>query len=560
MNKLLIPILLFVLFIFQINADTFKNPILKGGYPDPSICEKNGYYYLVNSSFEYFPGLPLHRSKDLVNWELVGYALNRGSQVSSKVNLIDVQSNGGIHAPSIRCHGDKFYIISTNVYYDQTTDTTEFVNFLLVADNFEGPWSDPIVIKNAAGIDPDIIFDDDGRIWYLGNRMPKNPTFVGEGEIWIQELDPNSFQLIGESKSLWRGACNGVWAEGPHIYKNFGKYYLLIAEGGTSFNHSIMISVSDNIDGPYLSNPRNPILTSRHLSYDYWVNSVGHGDLLKLPNGNWYLTALGIRNHVDRTTNMGRETFLLPVIWEQEPFEWKQEKIYWPVISASTGKTEKEYPLPYQDSKQLEQSVFADTFDKDKLSLAWNFRRYPEKDFFSLNERLGFLRLYSTKEINNDRKNYSYLGVKQTDSNFELSADLHITDINLETGLSLVQKDDNYINFLLKQDGKKSYLKVEVKERNKQPWLNEQKISMNTDKIILKIIANSSDYSFSYSTDNGNTFKSFVRTATNLILSNNSYTGAHLGLYINSLDKNQRFVDVDRFSINYKLELNKSKL
>ena len=552
MNKLLITILLFVLFIFQINASTFKNPILKGGYPDPSICENNGNYYLVNSSFEYFPGLPLHRSKDLVNWELVGYALDRGSQVSSKVNLIDVQSNGGIHAPSIRCHGDKFYIISTNVYYDQTTDETEFVNFLLVADNFEGPWSDPIVIENAAGIDPDIIFDDDGRVWYLGNRMPKNPSFVGEGEIWIQELDPNSFQLIGESKPLWRGACNGVWAEGPHIYKNFGKYYLLIAEGGTSFNHSIMISVSDNIDGPYISNPRNPILTSRHLSYDYWVNSVGHGDLFRLPNGEWYITALGIRNHIDRTTNMGRETFLLPVIWEQEPFEWKQEKIYWPVISPSTGKTEKEYPLPYQDTKQLEQSVFVDTFDKDKLSLAWNFRRYPQKKIFSLNKRTGFLRLYSTKEINNDRTNFSFLGVKQSESNFELTAELHISDINLESGLSLIQKDDNYINFLLKQDSKQSYLKVEVKERNKQSWINEKEITINTDKIILKIIADSSDYNFIYSTDNGTTFKPFLRTSANLILSKNSYTGAHLGIYINSLDENQRFVDVDQFSIKYK--------
>jgi len=551
MNKLLITILSLVLFIFQINANTYKNPILKGGYPDPSICENKGYYYLVNSSFEYFPGLPLHRSKDLVNWVLVGYALDRGSQVSSKVNLIDVQSNGGVHAPSLRCHDDKFYIISTNVYYDEATNKTEFVNFLLVADNFEGPWSDPIIIEDAPGIDPDIIFDDDGKIWYLGNRKPKNPAFEAEGEIWIQELDPKSFQLIGDSKSLWRGACNGDWAEGPHIYKNFGKYYLLIAEGGTSFNHSIMIAVSDNIDGPYISNPRNPILTSRHLSYDYWVNSVGHGDLLRLSNEKWYLTALGIRNHIDRTTNMGRETFLLPVIWEQEPFEWKQEKIHWPVISPNTGKTEKEYPLPYQDSKQLEQSEFTDTFDNDKLSLAWNFRRYPEKKFFSLNERLGFLRLYSTKKINNDRKNYSFLGVKQSENNFELSVDLNISDTNLETGLSLIQKDDNYINFLLKQDDKKSFLKVEVKERNEQSWINEKEIFINTDKIILKIIADSSDYYFSYSIDNGITFKSFTTTASNLILSNNSYTGAHIGLYINSLDNNQRFIDVDNFSIKY---------
>ncbi len=551
MNRVLLSILLFLVLIFQINANTFKNPILKGGYPDPSICENNGIYYLVNSSFEYFPGLPLHKSNDLVNWELVGYALNRETQVSSKVNLRDVQSNGGIHAPSIRCHDNKFYIISTNVYFDQSSNETEFVNFLLVADTIEGPWSDPIIIENAPGIDPDIIFDDDGRIWYLGNRMPIDPAFEGEGEIWIQELDSKSFQLIGDSKSLWRGACNGVWAEGPHIYKNYGKYYLLIAEGGTSFNHSIMIAVSDNIDGPYLSNPRNPILTSRHLSYDYWVNSVGHGDLIRLPDNKWYLTALGIRNQINRASNMGRETFLLPVEWEQEPFEWKEEKVYWPVISPNSGKTEKEYPSPFPVSKQLEKIDFKDAFDNTQLSLAWNFRRYPKEQFLSLSERPGYLRLYSTESINNDRKSYSFLGVKQAEENFEVSANLHISDINLETGLSLIQKDDNFINFLLKQHGNKSYLKIEVKERNKQSLINEKEIILNTNKIILRIKANSSHYDYSYSNDNGITFKTIGTTASDLILSNYSYTGAHLGLYINSLDNQKRFIDVEDFSIKY---------
>ena len=151
----------------------------------------------------------------------------------------------------------------------------------------------------------------------------------------MQELDPNSFQLIGQ-RFLWRGACGGVWAEGPHIYKNDNNYYLLIAEGGTSFNHSIMVAVSDKITGPYISNERNPIFSTRHLSYNNWVHSTGHGDLVELEDGRWYVVMLGIRGDVKRKSNMGRETFIAPV-WK-ETYDWKERKILWPVISPKSGK------------------------------------------------------------------------------------------------------------------------------------------------------------------------------------------------------------------------------
>ena len=144
-------------------------------------------------------------------------------------------------------------------------------------------------------------------------------------------MNPNSFQLIGQRFFVWRGACGGVWAEGPHIYKKDGNYYLIIAEGGTSFNHSIMVAVSDTITGPYVSNERNPIFSSRHLSYDNWVHSTGHGDLIELEDGRWYVVMLGIRGDVKRKSNMGRETFIAPVSWEREPYVWKERKILWPV-------------------------------------------------------------------------------------------------------------------------------------------------------------------------------------------------------------------------------------
>ena len=211
MKKKSIKIIKFLFVLFSISSfgqEVFKNPILAGGYPDPSICKVGDTFYLVNSSFEYFPGLPIHKSTDLINWELIGHGLHRESQASSTVNLVDVQSNGGIHAPTIRYNKGVYYIISTNVYYDAEKNKTDMVNFIITANNPAGPWSDPIHIEGAPGIDPDLFFDDNGRVWYVGNQAPENPSFDGEGEIWLQELDLNEYSLIGERHLLYH-SLNG---------------------------------------------------------------------------------------------------------------------------------------------------------------------------------------------------------------------------------------------------------------------------------------------------------------------------------------------------------------
>ena len=183
--------------------NSFTNPIIPGGHPDPSICKVDDTFYIVNSSFEYFPGLPIHKSKDLINWELIGYGLHRPEQCENDVNLVDVQSDGGIHAPTIRYHQGTFYIIATNVYYNESTKTTDFVNFIITAENPEGPWSNPHVLDGAPGIDPDIFFDDDGKVWYVGTHSPENPNFEGEGEIWLQEIDLQNWKLTGNRHYLW---------------------------------------------------------------------------------------------------------------------------------------------------------------------------------------------------------------------------------------------------------------------------------------------------------------------------------------------------------------------
>jgi len=540
--KYLFIALFFVISPAGILADTYRNPILPGGYPDPSICHDGEYWYLVNSTFEYFPGLPIHRSRDLVNWELIGHGLSRASQVSGAVNLLDVQSDGGIHAPSIRCGDGHYYIITTNVYLpDRPGAQAEMVNFVITADDPAGPWSEPHVIKGAPGIDPDLFFDDDGRTWYVGNHAPENPAFPGEGEIWLQEIDSSDWTLKGNRHFLWRGACGGTWAEGPHLYKHDGRYYLLVAEGGTSFNHAVMVAVSDTITGPYRSNPRNPILTSRHLSYDHWVNSTGHADLFQLPDGRWYMVTLGIRSELDRQSNMGRETHLVPVSWEREPFEWKEVKYDWPVASPLSGRVERQYPLPFEGKKQNRTREFIDDFDKGQLDLQWNFRRFPRPGSWSLEDNPGFLRLHSQPDIIRERGRPSLLGIRQTESAFSYETRMLFSPQGdgSESGIVLIQKDDNYISLTLKREKDQNLLQLSLATADASPVVKKQiTIEKYGGEIYLKIITRDGAYAFDWALHETEEYREFARLDGNLVLSK-GYTGAYLGLYSTSNGQEQ---------------------
>lgn len=528
---------------------TFTNPIISGGFPDPSICRVGEDYYIVNSSFEYFPGLPIHHSKDLVNWELVAYGLHRETQCTGENNLVDVQQRGGIHAPTIRYHNGKFYIITTNVYSpEDRSQPTQFINFIITADQIEGPWSEPHVLEGAPGIDPDIFFDEDGKVWYVGTHAPEKPNFPGEGEIWLQEIDLEEWKLIGQRHYLWRGACRGTWAEGPHLYRRDGRYYLLIAEGGTSFNHAVMIAISDSITGPYLSNERNPILSTRHLSYDYWVNSTGHADMVELPDGRWYMVALGIRGDLERRSNMGRETHLIPVEWEREPFEWKKVKHEWPVCSPLTGRVERNNPLPFQNQPQARNDAFYDSFDAKVLDLEWNFRRVPLTQVYSLEERSGHLRLFLKPETISMRGRSSQMGIRQKESEFEYSAKMEFNPAQegAEAGLSLFLQDDNYINFTIIQQNGESQLQLLVKERDKEAVIvKKNALKDYQGELIFRVIAEANRYLYCYSIDGGQSYIPFAETAANLILCH-GYTGVYLGVCATSNGQaSQEYADFD---------------
>ena len=536
---------LILFLIFNVySQDTFLNPIINGGYPDPSIVRVDDDFYIVNSSFEYFPALPVHHSKDLVNWELIGYGIDRPSQVTGKVNLYDVQQQGRIHAPSIRYHDGLFYIVTTNVYSPvDKSKPTEMVNFILTAKNPAGPWSDPYVIEGAPGIDPDIFFDDNGKVWFVGTHDTGNPNKNGIGEIWIQELDLDNWKLKGQRHSIWRGACGGCCVGGPHIYKQYGRYYLMVAEGGTSYNHAVMIASSENIEGPYDSNPKNPILTSRHLSNNNWVHSTGHADLVQLKDKRWYMVSLGIRNEMDSTSNMGRETHLMPVVWEEawdnwvevEKGRWEPVIIKWPVVAPNTGKVERNTSIPFLEKKQNINYSFYDDFTSSKLDLQWNFRRVPRENTYELNSKNKTLKLNLSPESFELRSQYNLMGFRQKETEFEYSSSMNFKPKKnfSEAGLSIFSQDDNYINFTVKKHNNKTLLNLTVKPRDQKLDIIKSIPLKYNENIILKILSKDNKYIYYYSLDDGNSFEVFTETAANLVLCK-GYIGTNLGLYASS--------------------------
>ena len=537
-------------------SETFTNPIIPGGYPDPSICRIGEDFYIANSSFEYFPGLPIHHSRDLVNWELIGHGLHRRDQVNGAVNLVDVQSDGGIHAPSLRCKNGKYYLITTNVYSPKSSgEPTQMVNFVITADSPKGPWSEPNVIKGAPGIDPDLFFDDDGSVWYLGNHAPSDAAYPGEGEIWLQRLDPETWKLVGERHFLWRGALKrAIWAEGPHLYKQDGRYYLLVAEGGTSFNHAVTITVSDKLTGPYEGNERNPILTSRHLSYDNWVNSTGHADLVELEDGRWYMVALGIRNDEKRRSNMGRETHLIPVEWEREPYWWKEKKYLWPVAAPKTGRVERETLLPFSGANQEARSAFTDHFTSPELGVEWTFRRMPAAGAYSLSARPGHLRLFTQQTVPSARERVAQLGIKQTETAFQFTAHIEFeaSQSGTEAGISLFQKDDHYLNATVKQSGDQYVLNVTLANRGEPEVLATQTLPGYSGELEWRIDSAAGTYSISYKLQTDSEW-SLLHQLTSKLLLSQYYTGAHIGFYTSSNGaETNDFMDIDW--VNYQAQ------
>lgn len=309
---------------------TVHNPVLPGTYPDPSVCRVGDDYYLVSSTFEYVPGLPVHRSRDLVHWEHVGFVIDRPGML----DYDGVPSSDGLYAPTLRHHDGTFWLVCT---FLGQREGARGGNFVVTATDPAGPWSDPVWL-DVDGIDPSLFFDDDGRVWAHGTRGPASPEWPDQTEVWVRELDPATMTLVGPESVVWNGAVRGaVWAEGPHIYRHDGAYYLLAAEGGTEFHHAVSVARADSVTGPYTGYAGNPVLTHRHLGRGCDVVGVGHADLVQGPDCSWWALLLAMRPYGGLHVNLGRETFLVPVEWQDG----------WPVVAPGVGRVGTEVDVPF---------------------------------------------------------------------------------------------------------------------------------------------------------------------------------------------------------------------
>ncbi len=455
----------------------FCNPILPGCYPDPSICRVGEDYYLVTSTFEYFPGLPVFHSRDLVHWHQIGHVLDRSSQLP----LAGIRSSGGLYAPTIRFSLGVFYVINTLV-----DGETQSGNFIVTATNPAGPWSEPIWLESATGIDPSLFFNQDGRVWYTGNRMAAHSQYEGHTEIWLQELDLAAMRLIGEPQVLWDGAIKGaVWAEAPHIYKFQDTYYLLTAEGGTAHHHAVSVARSKNIRGPYEGNRANPILTHRHLGLDYPIVGTGHADLVETQAGEWWMVLLAMRPYGGYFYNLGRETFLVPVRWEQG----------WPVVSPGTGRVEFSYPVPDLPEQRWPVTPACDNFDASTLGLQWNFLRTPRDEFWSLREHPGYLCLRLRPERLSEQTTPSFVGRRQQNIHFSAQAALEFTPQNAQecAGLALIQNDAFHF-CLVVTHGVENVVRLIKRAHGTEEMLAEQ--PLEAGRVYLKIEGHEQAYSF----------------------------------------------------------------
>jgi alpha-N-arabinofuranosidase len=479
---------------------TFRNPVLSGFYPDPSICRVKDDYYLVNSSFEFFPGVPVFHSKDLVHWQQIGYCLTRPSQV----RLTKVRASGGIYAPTIRYSDGKFYMVTTNVDGGG--------NFYVTAKDPAGPWSEPVWLDKA-GIDPSLFFDSDGKVYYTRHEG------MGDGSISQTTLDLKTGQLEGPVRPIWKGT-GGVWPEGPHLYKMLGKYYLMIAEGGTSYDHMVTMARGDSAWGPFEPDPNNPVLTHRNRP-ESPIQALGHADLVETPVG-WYLVCLGIRPQGGRLHHLGRETFLTPVSLKADGW-----------LAVNDGRAlELTMPAPLP-AHRWPHGPSKDDFNDATLALCWNFLRNPYDADWSLTSRKGYLRLNGSAVTMSDRDSPAFVGRRQTHLNLTASCKLDFAPAaeNEEAGLVLRGNEQNHleIGVTLRQAKRQVFFRKVLNGQVVEPTVYED---LDKGAVVLSVKAVPLAYEFLVHPQ-GRPEKSLGTSQTSDLASEkiSGFTGVFIGMY-----------------------------
>jgi xylan 1,4-beta-xylosidase len=448
---------------------TYRNPVISGFHPDPSVCRFGEDYYLVTSSFEYFPGVPLFHSKDLVNWQQIGHCLTRTRQLE----LSKAQSSGGVYAPTIRVHNGTFYMVTTNV--------SAGGNFYVHTDDPRGEWSDPIFIDHP-GIDPDLFFDEDGTVYFTTSSNGSE----GPG-IYQSRIDLKSGKRLSDVAFLWKGT-GGQYPEAPHIYRIGEWYYLLMAEGGTEYAHMETVARSKRPNGPYESSPHNPILTHRSLLKP--IHATGHADFVQTPDGSWWTVFLGIRpvGYPNRH-HLGRETFLAPVSWTEDG---------WPIIGEN-GTVSESMPSGSLPLQLAAGPPARDDFDDPALAPHWNFLRSPNPENWSLKEQNSCLTLHGSPVTLNEVGAPAFIGRRQ--QHFACSVSTHLTfapqQDGEEAGITVYMNERFHYEIAVTRIAGER--KIIFRRRLGSLWKVESETPWSADSVVLAVKADKEQYTFGFS-------------------------------------------------------------
>ena len=515
-KKLTLLFLLFIVTATSFAQQGYKNPVIPGFYPDPSVCRVGDDYYLVNSTFHFFPGVPVFHSKDLVNWEQIGNCLTRESQLK----LTDTYPSGGIYAPTIRYHDGLFYMITTNV--------SDKGNFYVYTDDPSGEWSEPVWLEQG-GIDPSLYFED-GKCYFS--------SIPGEG-ISLCEIDIKTGKQLTPTRKIWNGT-GGRYPEGPHIYKKDGWYYLLIAEGGTEYGHKITIARSENIYGPYESNTANPIMT--HINMNAQSNpiqGIGHADFVQAPDGSWWTVCLGFRPQSYLHHMLGRETFLAPMTWEKNA---------WPVINGN-GTINLDMDCKTLPLVPVAPKPVGTAFNTKKMGLEWNYLFNPHMENYSLINRPGYLSLKGTNIGLDGWGSPTFIGRRQQHIHCEATTALELNNcaVGEEGGLTVYMTHAYHYDLMVKQlaDNKQA---VTLYYRLGNMGHTEKTVVIPNGKVYLRVVAENDYYNFYYSTNNKE--YTFLEKMDVRFLSSETaggFTGVYFGLFAAAPAEQKGSVDFEWF-------------
>ena len=473
-------------------AGSFHNPILAGYYPDPSVTRVGDKYYLVNSTFAHFPGIPIHESTDLVHWRLIGHALSN----PAKLTYDGLGISRGVFAPSIHFNKGTYYVINTLVEAGG--------NFFVTAKDPAGPWSDPVWLKEIDGIDPSFFFDNDGKAYVVNNGPPEGaPLYNGHRAIWIQQFDATANKLTGPRKVIVNGGVdiskNPIWIEGPHLYRIKGWYYLMCAEGGTEAGHSEVIFRGKSPWGPFEPYKDNPILTQRDLPADRAnaVTNSGHADLVEMKDGSWWAVFLASRPYLGFRYNTGRETFLLPVTWRGE----------WPVILEHGKEIPYTLPGPRAMARMSGPAdALAGNFTKrdefdGTLGPEWLQVHVPKTSRFEFAN--GALRVKPLPVNLDEKRNAAFLARRQQHLSFDAITRLASPSAGgVAAGLAAYQNESHWYFFGTRRVG--TALQVFLERNAGKGAQIVTGVSIAAPKtLLLRVSADGPNYSFFYDAGDG---------------------------------------------------------